>query len=253
MLIVLLVVQLLLSACGSSLLPTPTPINSFEKVQVGVDATLPPFEMDGYTADEAIGFDVDLINAIAERQGMDIELIKVGNNQVLPFVANCRLDVGISAIAIMDAYKNQVDFSDVYYSTDQAVVVKQGNITIQGRDQLAGMLVETQIGTLSEAELAQIPGVQAKITNSFTRAIQDLAGGDIDAVIADRPRAQKFVDIQRNDLKIVGDGFGQVDYGIVTCKSQPELLNQINAGLAAVKADGTLDKLAQTWKLTVTP
>ena len=248
-----LFVHLFVTACDGSLKSTEDPLKSTTKIQIGVDATLPPFEMDGSQPDEVIGFDVDVINAIAERAGLDIELVKVGYNQVLPFVATCELDGGISAIPVMDAQTQQVDFSDPYFTTGQSVVVKKGNKTLLGQDQLAGMKVGTQTGTLSEIELAKIASIQAQIYENYQLAIQELAGGYIDAVIADQPRAQSFVNIKRNDVKIVGDTFGQVDYAIVTCKTQPELLKKINASLAEVKADGTLDRLAKKWKLSTNP
>lgn len=249
----LLLAQILLSACAGLPAATPTPTVSGPKIRVGVDASLPPFEFEGSAPDEVVGFDVDLIKEIAARAGLQIELVKVGYNTLMPFVVRCDLDAGISAIPAADWAGQPVDFSDPYYSTGLVVLVKQGNITLTGREALAGMQVGTQAGSLGQTILTQDRSIQSLTYDNYYLAVQQLAGGHIDAVLADRPRAQSFVDVKRNDLKIVGDDFGQVDYAIATCRQKPELNKQINAGLAQVKEDGTLEKLARQWKVDLKP
>jgi polar amino acid transport system substrate-binding protein len=240
-LLALLLVSLVGAACGPQ---TPA---SAPKVRVGVDATLPPFETLDPATNNPVGFDIDLIQAIARKTGLNIELVNKDASQVIAMVGQCQLDAGISAIAISAALEQKMDFSDPYYTTSQVLVVKKGNIVITGLDTLTGMLVGTQAGTPSEIEAGKQPGVQVQVYPSFYLAIQDLITGYTDAVIADRPHALVDVNKKPNNLKIVGDAFGSVNYGIAVCKQQAALLGSLNTGLAALKADGTLDRLIQKW------
>jgi polar amino acid transport system substrate-binding protein len=211
-----------------------------------VDPRLPPFETLKNNANEFTGFDIELMQAIAEKSGFNVEFINTGGNLVT-LVGQCNLEAGISALPIMDIFKKQIDFSDPYYTAGLVIVVKKGNITITNRDQLAGMTVGVQIGSVSEIEINKIQGALPKRFETQDMAFQDLIGGYIDAVFADSPRALSYVNVKRNNLKIVGAEFGGVEYGIATCKDQTSLLGKINAGLDIVKGDGTLERLVQKW------
>jgi ABC-type amino acid transport substrate-binding protein len=262
-------ISLLLGACSgkSTATPTPgngdaappsaeTPINGdaalpLTKVRIGVDATFPPFESFDRNKKESTGFDVELMRAIAAREGLDVEFANVEKNRLLTGVLNCEYDAGISAISMTDELKQQIVFSEPYLSVGQVVVVKKGNITITGRDLLSGMTVAVQLGSPVVAEMQSIPDVQLLAYPSIDAAFTDLIAGYIDAVVAGKPRAQSYVNIPANNLKIVGEEFGGEDYGIAVCNTNAELAAKINAGLGAVKADGTLDKLAQQWLQSV--
>jgi len=230
--------------------PNTTPTT---KIRIGTDAVFPPYEFLDMNKKVWAGFDIDLMNAIASRSGLEVEFVNAKLNHLLGFVASCQLDGGISAIIITDELKGQMNFSDPYITVGQVVVVKKGNITITGRDQLSGMTVGSWQGSSSTPEIMQIPGAQLKMYDSYDLAFLDLIAGYIDAVIADLPRALSFVNIKANNLKIVGNEFASVGYGIAICKNQADLAKKVNDGLIAVKADGTLDKLAKKWKTQASP
>ena len=78
-------------------------------------------------------------------------------------------------------------------------------------------------------------------------AFRDLADGLIDAVVTDKQLALSYVGVKPNNLKIAGEVFAAENFGIAICKQQTELVKKINAGLAAVKADGTLGELQKKW------
>jgi len=223
-------------------------------IKIGVDPNLANFE----TIDPAgkiVGFDIDVIKAAGTRAQVQIELVKsnAGLNQVLAMVENCELDGGISAIPISDSIKKRMEISDPYYSSTHVLVVKKGNIKISGLDTLSGMVVGTEAGTPSQDEVENIPAAQPKYYETFFLAFEDLINGNIDAVIADKPRADNYVKIKPNNLKIVGEPFGSVEYGIALCRNQADLLKQINDGLAALKADGSIEKLEKKWLVNIAP
>jgi polar amino acid transport system substrate-binding protein len=127
------------------------------------------------------------------------------------------------------------------------VVIKKGNITITGRDSLAGKTVGVQNPSSSATDAATIPGAKLKMYRSFDLALQDLINGLIDSVITDKTTALAYANMQSNNLQIVGQEFSPEDYGIAVCSTNPDLLKKMSDGLAAVKADGTLSTLTDKW------
>jgi ABC-type amino acid transport substrate-binding protein len=242
-----------LSSCASKPSQTPNPTTiagpALTRIRIGVDPNFAPFETLSPGKNELVGFDIDLIKAISAKTDLQIELVKIitGTDQLLGSIEDCGLDAGISAIPISDNLKKRFDLSDPYYSTNSVVVVKKGNIKISGLDTLSGMVVGTQKDSPGQVDIEKIISAQPELFNTYYLAFDSLANGNIDAIIADSPRAYANVNIKHNNLKIVGEPFGKVEYGIAVCKGKTELLKQINDGLASMKADGSLDKLVKKW------
>ncbi len=248
--------SILLAACAfqNSSTPEPTPdANSpITRIRIGVNTDLPPYAIFDAEKQEVVGFDIDLIKAIAKRSEIYVEFISInaGYNHLLALAGQCQLDGAMSAIQLTDELKKQMDFSDPYFTTRQVLVVKKGNIKITGLDTLSGMTVGTQANSLSAVELQKMKGIQPKYYESYFLAFQDLINGNIDAAVADHPRAWNYVKVKPNNIKIVGDEFGSVSYAISFCKSKPEVLGKINTALANMKQDGSLEKLVKEWGLT---
>jgi polar amino acid transport system substrate-binding protein len=231
--------------------PGPSAQGSINIIRIGVDPNLAPFETFDNSKDDFVGFDIDLIKAIGTRAGIKIELVnvKTGFSQLLSSVEKCELDAGISAIPITDDLKQRMDVSEPYFSTNQVLVVKTGNIKISSLDTLSGMVIGTQTGTPSQSEAEKIKSGQTKLYSSYYLAFEDLISANTDAVIADLPRASPYVNLKPNNIKIVGGKFGSLNYAIAVCKAEPDLLQQINDALSGMKSDGTLDKLIKQWSL----
>ncbi len=228
----------LLAACGSTRVPV--------YIRVGTDAIFAPFESVDVN-NKIVGFEADLIRAVADRSDLNVQMVNVSLSRLITGVARCEYEGAISMLTIDPALNSQLSFSEPYLTFGQVVVVKKGNITIQGRGTMSGMVVGTQNGTISAYEAGKINGVQLKFYNTYDLAFQDLVNGYIDAVVAGYPRALSYVNIKPNNLKMVGDEFGSESFGIAICSKRADLLSKINEGLAAVKKDGTLDKLRQKW------
>lgn len=238
LMIAVLALGMALSACSSS---------ASEKVTVATDATWPPFEMVDEATKEIIGFDIDLMKAIAEKGGFEIEFVNVGFDPLLAGMASCQYDAAVSAITITEARKADFAFSDPYFSAGQVVAVRVDNADIAGKDSLAGKVVGAQIGTTGAIAVEEIAGATLKTYDDIGLAYQDLINGQVDAVIADDGLAQGYVAKNSAEIKIVGEPFTDESYGIAVCKTNTELLQKINQGLAAVKEEGLLDQLTQKW------
>ncbi len=250
MLVAMASVGAFVAACSGA--STRIPINTDAglaptEIRVGVEALFPPFASINANNQEPSGFDVELMKAIAARAGLDVQFVNVGKDRLLTGVLNCEYDAGISGISITDELRKQMVFSDPYLTVGQVIVVKKGNIVITGRDHLTGMIVGTQKGSPSAIATQNLAGAESVMYPTFDLAFQDLITGNIDAVIANEPRALSYAGIPANRLKIVGDEVGSESLGIAICNQNPDLTKRINDGLAVVKTDGTVDKLAQRW------
>ncbi len=239
---VLVLAGLLLSGCGGAAAPA--------KIKIGTDATFPPFELVDEQTKELTGFDVDLMKAIAQKAGLDVEFVNVGFDPLLAGVAQCQYDGAIAAITITDERKQQMNFSKPYFEAGQVVVVKKDNDAIKTKDDLAGKTAGAQIGTTGAIEIGNIPGAKLKTYDSFDLAFQDLINGQIDGVVADNPLALGYVGKNADKIKITGPVFTSENYGVAICNKKADLAAKIDQGIDAVKADGTLDKLIQKWIVT---
>ncbi len=234
----LILVSLVLAACGAA---------APKKVVVATDATWPPFESVDETSKQIVGFDIDLFNAIAAKEGLQLEFKNVGFDPLLAGIAQCQYDAAISAITITDERKNSMAFSDPYFAAGQVVTVRTDNTDITTKDNLTGKTVGAQIGTTGAMEVEKVSGATLKTYDTVDLAYQDLMNGQIDAVVADNPLALGYVAKNAAKIKTVGPVFTDENYGIAVCKTNADLLAKINKGLAAVKAEGTIDSLTTKW------
>lgn len=239
----LILLALVLGACAPAAAPSGA-----TKVRVATDATFPPFEMVDETTKELTGFDVELMEAVAEKAGFELEWTNVGFDSLLAGISECQYDAAIAAITITDERKVTMDFSNPYINAGQIVTVRKETSDIQGKADLSGKTVGAQLGTTGAIEAEAIEGTTLKTYDSYDQAFLDLANGQIDAVIADYPTTLAFLATNPDKLMTVGEVFTDESYGIALCKEKTaELAGPINDALKALKADGTLGELEQKW------
>lgn len=235
---VLIILSMVLSACQGT---------QQKKIRVAMDAIWPPFETLDETTNHVTGFDVDLMDAIAKKENLNIEFVNIAFDTALAGMAQCQYDAAISAIPITDDRKKNMLFSDPYFNAGQIVTVNTKNTDIRSKDDLKGKKVGAQIGTTGAIEAQKIQGAIFSSYDSIDLAFLDVMNGQIDAVIADNPIALGYIAKNPTKLKTVGQIFTNEQYGIAVCNKEPDLLKKINDGLAAVKADGTMDQLVKKW------
>ena len=238
--------SIFLAACGAGGLsfgPTNTP----QVVRIATDATYPPFE----TVDEATkdlkGFDMDLIREVAKQTGLNIELVNLNFDSLLAGMAQCQYDAAISAITITDERKQSMNFSDPYINAGQIVTVNIATTDINGPADLAGKKIGAQLATTGAIEAGRLNAAEVKTYDTVDLAFQDLINKQIDAVVTDYPTSLSFVQVNMNDLKVVGEPFTNESYGIAVCQKNTALLATLNDGLAKVKASGFVAELEKKW------
>jgi polar amino acid transport system substrate-binding protein len=232
---ILVIASFVLTACGGGKAAT--------KVTVATDATFPPFEMVDSSTKELTGFDIDLMKAVADKAGFEIEFANTPFDSVTAGVSNCQYDIAIAAITITDERKQQMLFSDPYINAGQIVVVRKDNTDIKGYADLKGKTVAAQLGTTGEIEAKKIENVTYKPYDTYDLAFLDLQNGQVDAVIADYPTALGFIGKNPDKLMVTGEVFTDESYGIAVCKSKSDLVEKINAALKTLKDDGKIKEL----------
>ncbi|MCQ2547643.1 MAG: basic amino acid ABC transporter substrate-binding protein [Clostridia bacterium] len=217
------------------------------------EPTFPPFD----TTDEdgnLVGFDMDLMNAIAEDQGFKVEYQALSFDALIPALEADQADLITAGMNAEDPERQEkVDFSNTYYDSGLAVVVKEGNDKIKGFDDLKGgkMKVASQTATTGAVETLKLKDegkiAEAVILDGFDTCIQQVVNEDVDAVIIDLPVAQSYMSKQPGKIKTVGDVLNAESYGFAVQKGNKELLDKINAGLKNMKDNGTYAELYSKW------
>jgi polar amino acid transport system substrate-binding protein len=218
---------------------------SAAKIRIATDATWKPFE---YVDDnkQIVGFDIDVMNAIAAKEKLNIEYVDVGFDPLLAGMAQGTYDCAISSITITEEREKAMLFSDPYFIAGQMVVVQKNNTAITGIDTITGT-VGAQLGTTGAMEVEKVPAAMLKTYDEIGLAFQDLMNGQINAVVCDSPVAQGYVQKNPDTLKTVGGLFTSESYGIAVAKGKTDLLNKINAGIKAIKDEGLIEQLSQKW------
>ena len=214
-----------------------------ETVTVAFNPEYPPFEY--VEGDQYAGYDVDLIQAVAEKAGFEIEFEAMDFDAVIAAVQTNPNTIGVSGISITDERKLSVNFSEGYINAGLIVVIKKDS-GYASTDDLAGKLIGVQMGTTSDFAAEEITG-QANVAQykTFLNAIMDLQGDKVDAVIVDKPVGLAILaNLADENLEIVDMGLQADWYGIEVNKDNTELLDKINAALAELEAEGFYEELA---------
>lgn len=238
---------LTLSACGGA------SEESAETLKVVTEATFAPFESTEDGSDEIIGFDVDMMNAIAEDQGLNIEFVNLEFDALIPALESDQGDIicaGMNKLAGDRAEK--ADFGDTYFESDLMLLVKKDS-DLAGIDAVTkDMKLASQIGTTGGdyvQELAKKGKIaEGVVLNQWTDCYMQLQNGDVQGVIVDKPVGEAYLNGNSDKAKFAGEKFGDhEEYAFAVKKGNTELLDKLNAGLANLKESGKFQELVDTW------
>ncbi|ALX50577.1 glutamine ABC transporter substrate-bindnig protein [Lentibacillus amyloliquefaciens] len=213
---------------------------------VATDSSFVPFEFkeDG----EYVGFDIDLINAIADEAGFDIELEVTNFDGIIPGLQTGSFDIAIAGISITEERAEKIDYSDPYYESGLAIGVPEENEDIQGIEDLEGKTIATRLGSTSASYIEEnIDNADPSQFEQLDQAYLAVENGSADAVLYDAPNVNYYIQTTGDGLKVVGDLYQAEDYGIAISKGQEELVTAINDALATLKENGTYDEIYAKW------
>ena len=219
-----------------------TPVKS--KYVIASDSSFAPFVFQN-SSNQYTGIDMDLIKAIAEDQGFEIEITNPGFDAAINAVQSGQADGMIAGMSVTDARKETFDFSDSYYTANTILGVKESS-TISSYEDLNGKTVGVKNGTASQTFLTENQskyGYKIKTFSDAASMYDSLNTGSIDAVMDDEP-VIKYSISQGQKLKtpIAGTPIGETAFAVKK-GSNSELLEKFNKGLANLKANGEFQKI----------
>lgn len=212
---------------------------------IGSDIPYPPFEFGNPPDFE--GFDVDMINKVAEDMGLEIVIKPTSFDTIFTDVGQGKFDAVVSAATITNERMQTVNFSQPYYESEQALLVPDGS-DIKTVEDLEGKNVAAQNGTTGLDYAKKETGAsQVRGYPNGPAAIAALKAGQVDATIIDQPVAADAVKKGQTGFTMATAIPTGEFYGIAMAKDTPEVEKGINAGLTKMKEDGTLNDLYQKW------
>lgn len=246
-----LLLSLAITACTkkSETTATDASVAGGKELIVGTDAAYAPFEVEN--ADKTVsGFDIDILKAIGEKAGLKLRFINTPWEGLFNQLASGDRDILISAITITDERKKVMDFSEPYFEAAQLIAVPTKS-KVTKMDDLKKLKIGVQTGTTGDEIVGNLVGKSNSNIKRFEGtplAIKELENGGVDAVVADNGVITNFQKNNASAFKVVSDAsFKKEHYGIAVKVGNTELLKKINEGLAAIRADGTYDKIYQSY------
>ncbi len=224
-------------------------------VVVVTENAYPPLQFVEPKSGKAIGWEYDAMEEIAKRLNFKLEIQNTSWDAMIQSVSDGQYDIGMTGITIKDERKTQVDFSDPYMRSQQFMLVRGDESRFTDAKSFAAFadgFVGAQPGTspfytaVYEILDGNEQNSRIKLFETFGATVQALKAGDVDTVLTDSVAAKGYVDSSNGALKVIGGPLGTEDFGFIFKKGS-DLVAPVNAAIAALKADGTLDKLNQKW------
>jgi ABC-type amino acid transport substrate-binding protein len=217
------------------------------EIVVASDMAYPPFSFSPREGPE--GFDIDLMDEIAERVGFEVEYRNARLDFIPRGLVEGIFDASISAMTITGNREQQMDFSDPYYNVDEALVV-QADSEIESIGDLAESTIGVQLGTVGQEKAGELlnsgDAEGVRTFRTVEGAFVALRGGQLDGVIYDLPAAQRAADRSGGELELVEVIPTGSQYGIAFPKGSP-LVRPVNEALAEMKEDGTYEEIYEEW------
>ena len=239
----------LLAGCGSSNSDTNSDTNTSgddaakTKLVVATSPDFPPFE--SLEGGEVVGIEVDILNKVAEKMGMELDLQQMDFDSVIPGVQVGKFDVGMSGITVTDKRKENVDFSSVYFMAAQAIVVTADS-GITGKADLEGKKVSVQTGTTAE-EYCMGNGYEVLAFTANNDAAAALTAGKVDAWVVDNEVALAMA--PELGLTVLDEAMTSEPYAFAFQKGS-DLVAPFNEALDALLSDGTIEQIFQQYGVT---
>ncbi len=237
MLTLALVMVASLAACGEG--------KTASKLTMATNAEFPPFEY--LEGEEIVGVDVEIAKAIAEKLGRELEITNIDFDAALTGAATGKYDVAVAGITANDERRENMNFSDDYYTASQAIIV-MADSEIKVAADLEGKTVSCQEGTTGEQYLLDNKyAIQSFKTGA--EAITALTAGKVDAVVIDNAVANALSAKQEGKTVVLEEALTKEAYAIALKKGNDELTKEINAALAELKDSGKLAEIFKKYEL----
>lgn len=223
------------------------------QLTVGSDLDFPPMEMLDDQGNAA-GFGVEMTQEICNRLGLEMNFLEPQNFDSLITQVNAgeTMDIAVSSITITDERAELIDFTEPYFDSNLALVVAKGSVADKSELNAEGCVIGVQSGSSGEDWAKEnLPNATIKAFGGPTDAMTALAAGQVQGCVYDEPVAAahtadggQFPDAEILEVIATGE-----QYGIAVNKNNVKLLADINAALAEMEEDGTMDALRAKYNM----
>lgn len=212
-----------------------------EKLTMATNAAFPPYEF--VEGDKVVGIDAEIAQAIADKLGMELEIVDTEFDAIIPGVQGGKYSMGMAGMTVTDERLESVNFTSSYAKGIQSIIVKEGSDIKSVDDLSKDTKIGVQVATTGCIYAEDDYGVDAVSEfQNGAAAVQALVSGKIDCVIIDNQPAKAFV-AENDGLKILDTAYAEEDYAICVSKDNEDLLNKINSALEELIADGTVQQI----------
>nr|WP_231731181.1 amino acid ABC transporter substrate-binding protein [Lampropedia cohaerens] len=221
-----------------------------QTIVVGLDDNFPPMGFRN-ERNEIVGFDIDMAREAARRMQVDAQFRPIDWSAKEAELNSKRVDVLWNGLTITEERKKHIAFTAPYMENHQIIVVSAKS-DIQSKADLAGKVIGAQEGSSALDAI----GRDAATASSFKQlrtfgdnitALMDLGVGRVDAVVLDEVVGRYYVAKRSDQFRVLQDHFGTEEYGVGVRRDDTQLLQRLDATLAAMKADGTAQKISEQW------
>ena len=243
------IVALLLALCLSLTLISAFAEDAEKPVlKMGTNAQFPPYEF--YEDGVIVGIDAEVAAAIAEKLGMELEIVDMDFGAIIAAVTTGKVDMGLAGMTVTDERLQSVNFSSTYATGVQAIIVKEGS-PITSVDDLyaegASYKIGVQESTTGDIYCSDDFGTEnVDKYKSGADAVMALITDKVDCVIIDNEPAKAFV-AANEGLVLLETAYAVEDYAIAVALENTELLEKIDSALIELKEDGTLAAIVEKY------
>ncbi|YBV94211.1 transporter substrate-binding domain-containing protein (plasmid) [Phyllobacteriaceae bacterium JZ32] len=216
-------------------------------IRVAVPQDFPPFGSVG-TDMAPMGYDIDMANLIAEKLGVEAELVPVTSANRIPYLQTNKVDLVISSLGKNAEREAVIDFSTPYAPFFNGVFAP-ADVAVTKAEELSGKTVGVTRGAVEDLELTKIApaDVTIKRYEDNNGTISAFLSGQVEVVATGNVVAAAILaknPPKRPEMKFL---IKNSPCYIGLNKNEPALLEKVNAIIATAKTDGTLNGVSQKW------
>ena len=215
------------------------------EIKIATNAEFEPFEYkDG---DKIVGIDIDIAKKISESLNAQTKINDVSFDAVTLELNSGNCDFAIAAMSYSSDKAQNVDFSDVYYYSKQAIIVPN-NSNIKSSSDLDGKRIGVAMGFTGDIYCTEnFKNAKIERYNKSSDAVLDLINNRLDAVVVDDAPAKKLISLSNNKVKMLDEYLFEEGYRIAVPKGETELLEHINSVLKSLKDSKEIDKIVDKY------
>ncbi|MGK7753623.1 MULTISPECIES: amino acid ABC transporter substrate-binding protein [unclassified Roseovarius] len=196
------------------------------------------------------GFEVDVMNAVGEKAGLDIQFETMSFSGLIGALDAGRIDTIANQITITPEREAKFAFTEPYVIDGAQVVTRKGNDAIAGVEDLRGKIVAVNLGSNFEQLLRDLPFAdEVEIRTYESNIEQDTALGRVDAFVMDRVSSAQVIKESPLPLQLAGEPFSEIRNALPFRDDEEGrvLRDKVDAALATLREDGTLSEISEKW------